>query len=155
MSNPKPQAGDVATNRKGRHRFEYVERFECGIALQGTEVKSARQGLVELGEAYATIDKGEVWLRQATIAPYPPASRENHEPTRARKLLLKRYEIERLIGTVQRKGLTLVPTRMYFKGPHAKVEIALARNKQAPDKRRDQRARDLDREAERAMKSRR
>ena len=147
-------AGDVATNRRARHRYELVETFECGIELLGTEVKSLRGGKAQIAEAYAVIDRGEVWLRNAHIPPYEPASRENHEPERPRKLLLHRYEIERLIGRAQRKGLTLVPVRIYFKGSRAKVELALARGKEHRDRRREIRDRDVQREVEREHRQR-
>lgn len=151
----KPDAtGEVATNRRARHKFELVEKMEAGIVLQGSEVKSLRLGKAQLNEAYAVVQEGEVWLRGAHIPPYEPASRENHEPTRPRKLLLHRAEIERLIGKTAEKGLTLVPTRIYFKGSNAKVELALARNKEGRDKRRDIRDRDLRREVEREYKQR-
>lgn len=145
---------DLARNRRARHVFELLETMEAGIVLTGTEVKSLREGRIELKDSYAMISDGEVWLRNAHIAPYPPAARENHEPERTRKLLLHRYQIERLIGKVQERGLTLVPTRVYFRGPHAKIELAVARTKRAPDKRRDMRKRDMDREIERALKER-
>jgi SsrA-binding protein len=147
----KAAAGDVATNRQASFRYEFLDRVEAGIQLQGTEVKSVREGGVQLKDAYAAVRDGEVWLHNMHIAPYAPASRENHEPERARKLLLHRREIDRLIGTTQEKGLTLVPTRMYFKGPRAKVEIAVARGKDVGDKRRSIKERDMKREAERAM----
>jgi SsrA-binding protein len=147
-------SGDVATNRRARHRFELVETFEAGIQLLGTEVKALREGKAQLTDAYAAIEGGEMWLRKAHIPPYAPAASENHEPERPRKLLLHRYEIERLIGASQQKGLTLIPTRIYFKGPRAKVELALARGKQGPDRRREIRDRDLRREVEREHRQR-
>jgi SsrA-binding protein len=150
----KPSSGDVATNRRARHKYELLDRFECGIELLGTEVKSLRDGKAQIGEAYAVIEDGEVWLRGAYIPPYEPASMENHDPERPRKLLLHRYEIERLIGRSQRKGLTLVPTRIYFKGPRAKVELALARGKEQRDRRREIRDRDVQREVERELSRR-
>ncbi len=149
----KAAAGDVATNRQARHRYELVETFECGIELVGTEVKSVRAGNVQIRDAYAAIEDGEVWLRSLYIAPYPPAL-DNHEPERERKLLLHRYEIERLIGRSQRKGLTLIPTRVYFKGPRAKVEIALARGKDHRDRRREIADRDMQRDVERELRDR-
>ena len=148
-----PASGDVATNRRASHKYELVDRFECGIELTGTEVKSLREGKSQIGDAYATIDDGEVWLRNAHIPPYEQAV-ENHDPERPRKLLLHRYEIERLIGRSQRKGLTLIPTRMYFKGPRAKVELALARGKEHRDRRRELRDRDVNREIERELRDR-
>jgi SsrA-binding protein len=149
-----PAAGDVATNRRARHRFELIETYECGIELLGTEVKSLREGKAQLGDAYAVIDRGEVWLRNAHIPPYPPAADQNHDPERPRKLLLHRYEIERLVGRIQRRGLTLIPTRIYFKGPRAKVELALARGKEQRDRRREIADRDMRREVERELKQR-
>ena len=147
-------SGDVATNRRARHRFELVETFEAGIELLGTEVKSLREGKAQLGDSYAVIERGEVWLRNLHIPPYPPAAEQNHDPERERKLLLHRYEIERLIGRSQRKGLTLIPTRMYFKGPRAKVELALARGKETRDRRREIRDRDVSRDMERELRDR-
>ena len=114
-SKRKAASGDVATNRRASHKYEFVERFEAGVELQGTEVKSLRAGQSQIRDAYAVIEDGEVWLRNAHIPPYEQAA-ENHDPERPRKLLLHRYEIERLIGRMQRKGLTLIPTRIYFKG---------------------------------------
>ncbi len=149
-----PASGDVATNRRARRRFEVLERFESGIELRGSEVKSLRDGKASINEAYAAIDGGEVWLRGAHIPPYAPASRENHDPERPRKLLLRRREIERLIGKTAERGLTLIPTRIYFKGPRAKVELALAKNKEGRDRRRDIQERDLRREIERDFKQR-
>jgi SsrA-binding protein len=150
----KPASGDVATNRRASHKYELVEKFEAGIELTGSEVKSLREGKTQIGDAYAVIEDGEVWLRNAHIPPYAPASMENHDPERPRKLLLHRYEIERLIGRLQRKGLTMIPTRVYFKGPRAKVELALARGKEQRDRRREIRDRDVRREVEREMRHR-
>jgi SsrA-binding protein len=150
----KPVSGDVATNRRARHRFQVLERMEAGIELQGSEVKSLRDGKAQINEAYAVVDDGEVWLRGAHIPPYPPASGQNHDPDRPRKLLLHRREIERLIGKTAERGLTLVPTRIYFKGPRAKVELALAKGKEGRDRRREIADRDLRREVERDFKQR-
>ena len=150
----KAAAGDVATNRQAGYRYEFLDKLEAGIQLQGTEVKSVREGGVQLKDSYAAIRDGEVWLHNAHIAPYAPASRENHEPERPRKLLLHRREIDRLVGTTAEKGLTLVPTRMYFKGPRAKVEIAVARGKDVGDKRRSIKEREQKREMERAISER-
>jgi SsrA-binding protein len=150
----KAAAGDVATDRRASHKYELIERFEAGIELQGSEVKSLRAGKAQIGDAYASIERGEVWLRNAHIPPYEPASMENHDPERPRKLLLHRYEIERLIGRLQRKGQTLVPTRIYFKGPRAKVELAVARGKEQRDRRREIRDRDIQREVEREVRHR-
>jgi len=154
MSPKDPERGpDVATNRAARFSYEIVETFEVGVELRGTEVKSLRDGKARLQDSYAAIEDGQVYLRGAHIPPYPPA-RDNHEPERPRRLLMHRWEIERLIGRMQRKGLTLIPTRIYFKGRLAKVELALARGKQAPDKRRTIRDRDVARDIEREMKNR-
>jgi SsrA-binding protein len=142
----------VATNRQAAHRFNLLERYECGIILTGTEVKSVRQGNVQLKDAYAVVRDGEVWLHSMYIAPYGPAARENHEPERPRKLLLHRSEIARLIGKTNERGLTLVPTRVYFSGPNAKVEIALARGKDVYDKREAIRKREVAREVQRELR---
>jgi len=149
-----PASGDVATNRRARHKFEPVEKMEAGIVLQGSEVKSLRNGKAQMTDSYAVVEKGEVWLRKLHIPPYEPASRENHEPERPRKLLLHKGENERLIGKTAEKGLTLIPLRIYFKGPRAKVELALARGKEGRDRRRDIADRDVRREVEREFKSR-
>jgi SsrA-binding protein len=147
-------SGDVATNRRAGHKYELIERYECGIELHGSEVKSLREGKTQIGDAYAVIEDGEVWLRNSHIPPYAPAAGENHDPERPRKLLLHRYEIERLIGRSQRKGLTLIPTRIYFKGARAKVELALATGKQQHDRRREIRDRDIQRDVERELRDR-
>ena len=150
----KAAPGDVATNRQAGYRFNLLERFEAGIVLTGTEVKSLREGGVQLKDAYAVIRDGEVWLIGMYIAPYGPASRENHDPERSRKLLLHRSEIERLTGRINERGLTLVPTRVYFSDPgsRAKVEIALARGKDAYDKRETIRKRETAREIQRELR---
>jgi SsrA-binding protein len=147
-------AGDVATNRQASYRFNLLERFECGIVLTGTEVKSLREGKAQLKDAYATVRDGEVWLIGLYIPPYGPAARENHEPERPRKLLLHRDEIERLVGRTQERGLTLVPTRIYFGGERsrAKVEIALARGKDLYDKRESIRKREMARDVQRELR---
>ena len=150
----KPESGDVATNRRARHKFQVLERMEAGIELRGSEVKSLRDGKASINEAYAVVDRGEVWLRGAHIPPYLPASDQNHDPDRPRKLLLHRREIERLIGKTAERGLTLIPTRIYFKGPRAKVELALAKGKEGRDRRREIADRDLRREVERDFKQR-
>jgi SsrA-binding protein len=157
MAKGKPRApatGDVATNRRARHRFEFVEQMEAGIELQGSEVKSLREGKAQLSDSYAVVERGEVWLRNLHIPPYPPASTENHDPDRPRKLLLHRAQIERLIGKTAQKGLTLIPVRIYFKGRHAKVELALAKGKEGRDRRREIAERDVRREVEREFKGR-
>jgi SsrA-binding protein len=150
----KAAADDVATNRQASYRYHLLERFECGIVLSGTEVKSLRERNVQLKDAYAVIRDGEVWLLGMYIAPYGPASRENHDPERSRKLLLHRREIDRLIGSTRERGLTLVPTRVYFSnsGSRAKVEIALARGKDVYDKREAIRKRETAREVQRELR---
>ncbi|HEX8743094.1 MAG TPA: SsrA-binding protein SmpB [Thermoleophilaceae bacterium] len=147
-----PPDRDIARNRQASHRYNLLEKWECGIVLTGTEVKSCRAGRVQLKDGYAAVEDREVWLQNVHIAPYDPA-RDNHDPERPRKLLLRRREIERLIGKTAEKGLTLVPTRMYFKGKHAKVEIALARGKDLYDKRRALKEKDMKREVQRELGS--
>jgi SsrA-binding protein len=147
----KAAPGDVATNRQASFRYHLLDRWEAGMELQGSEVKAVREGGVQIKDAYASVEQGEVFLHNMHIAPYGPAARDGHEPERTRKLLLHRREIERLIGSVQEKGLTLVPTRVYFKNGRAKVEIALGRGKDHVDKRRDLKAKDQQREIQRAM----
>jgi SsrA-binding protein len=153
-SKRKTASGDVATNRQASFRYNLLERFECGIVLEGTEVKSLREGGAQLKDSYASVRDGEVWLYGVYIAPYGPASRNNHDPERPRKLLLHRKEIERLIGRTHERGLTLVPTRIYFTGERsrAKVEIALARGKDLYDKRQAIKKRDTIREVQRELR---
>jgi SsrA-binding protein len=148
-------AGDVASNRYASYRYELLERMECGIQLAGTEVKALRTSGAQLKEGYVAIRAGELWLHGVHIPPYAPASRENHDPERDRKLLAHRGEIERLEARVAERGLTLVPTRIYFKDSRAKVEIALARGKDLYDKRNTIREREVKRDMERAMNVRR
>jgi SsrA-binding protein len=145
---------DIARNKQAAYRYTFLETWEAGMQLQGSEVKSLRNGGVQMKDAYATVRDGEVWLHNMHIAPYAPASRENHEPERPRKLLLKKGEIERLIGLTSEKGLTLVPTRLYWKASRAKVEIALARAKNLQDKRRYLKEKDARREIDRAIQER-
>ena len=152
----KPQGTKlIAENRRARYDYELLERVEAGIVLTGTEVKSLREGRVTLAQAYADVRDGEVWLLGAEIAEYAQGNVANHEPKRERKLLLKRREIEGLVGKVREKGQTLVPTRLYFKDGKVKIEIALARGKERGDKRRDIADRESKRQIERALKSRR
>jgi SsrA-binding protein len=148
----KARPGDVATNRQASYRFHLLERHEAGMVLTGTEVKSLREGQAQLKDAYATIDDGEVWLHHLHIPPYANAARDNHDPERARKLLLHRREIERLVGKVAERGLTLVPTRIYFSDGRAKVELALASGKDRFDKRQTIRRREESREIQRALR---
>ena len=148
----KAAPGDIATNRQAAYRYNLLERIECGIVLTGTEVKSLREGTATIKDGYADVRDGELWLHNVHIPPYAPASRENHEPERDRKLLVHRRELERLIGKTKERGLTIVPTRIYFRGPHAKVEIALARGKDVRDKRETIRERDTQREIDRELR---
>ena len=145
----------IADNRKARHEYELLERYEAGLVLTGTEVKSLRDGGASLQQAYADLRNGEAWLIGAHIAEYGQGNVHNHEPDRDRKLLLHRREIEALHGKVRERGLTLVPTRLYFKDGKVKVEVALARGKERRDRRRDIAKRDADRQIERELKSRR
>jgi SsrA-binding protein len=148
----KAAPGDVASNRQAAYRFDLLERIECGIVLTGTEVKALREGAAQLKDGYAAVREDELWLHNVHIPPYAPAARENHEPERDRKLLVHRRELERLVAKTKERGLTLVPTRLYFKGPHAKVEIALAKGKDVRDKREGIRARETKREMDRALR---
>jgi SsrA-binding protein len=150
----KTAPGDVASNRQAAFKYNLIERFECGIVLRGTEVKSLRDGNAQLKDSYATIKDGEVWLIGAYIGPYAGASRDNHDPERSRKLLLHRSEIEKLTGQTHERGFTLVPTRIYFTGErsHAKVEIALARGKDLYDKRESIKTRDMARDVQRELR---
>ena len=150
----KTAPGDIATNRQASFRYEFLEKLECGLVLTGTEVKSLRGGKAQLKDGYAQVQNGEVWLHNVHIPPYAPATRENHEPERPRKLLMHKREIERLIGKTRERGLTIVPTRIYFKGARAKVELALARGKDVGDKRQAIKERDMKRELERSFRVR-
>lgn len=144
----------LCTNRKARHDYHIEETFEAGISLLGTEVKSLREGKANLKDSYAGLEKGEVYLYNCHISPYDAASRFNHDPLRTRKLLLHRREIQRLVGKVQEKGLTLVPLSMYLKKGKVKVELAIARGKKLYDKREDLRRRAAERELEQAFRER-
>jgi SsrA-binding protein len=144
----------IAENRRARYDYHLVERYEAGIALTGTEVKSLRAGHASLQRAYGDVRGGEVWLVGAHIPEYAQGSIANHDPDRDRKLLLHKREIVSLIGKVRERGFTLVPTRLYWKDGRAKVELALARGKETRDKRRDIADRDAKRQIERALKSR-
>jgi SsrA-binding protein len=141
----------VASNRKARHNYSILETFEAGIVLLGTEVKSLRDGKASLVDAYATVDDGEIWLRNLHIPEYHHGSWTNHEPRRTRKLLLHRRQIDVLIGKIKDGNLALVPLSMYFFEGKVKVELALARGKQAHDKRQDMARRDAQREVARAL----
>ena len=153
---PAPEPGDgyklIADNRRARHRFEILDKFEAGIALRGAEVKSIRTGKVNLREGFARVRDGEVWLHGVHMSPYAHAGPQAPEPTRPRKLLLHKREITRLIGLTQEKGLTLIPLKMYFKGSLVKVELAVCRGKKQHDKRQVLRERATAREMDRARK---
>jgi SsrA-binding protein len=143
--------GDVASNRYASFKYDLRERIECGIVLEGTEVKALRDGGAQLKEGYALIRDDEVFLVSVHIPPYGPASRNNHVPERDRKLLLNRRQIDRLKAQTKEKGLTLVPTRLYFSGGRAKVEIALAKGKDRFDKRESIKDREMKRDLSRAL----
>ncbi len=145
----------IASNKKAYHNYEIVERFEAGIALVGSEVKSVREGRISLKDSYGEVRNGEVFLLQAHISPYEPANRFNHDPLRERKLLLHRQEIKRLIGKIREKGYTLIPTKVVLndKGK-VKVEISLAKGKRAYEKKQAIKERDLDREMRAELKRR-
>ena len=145
----------IVDNRRARHDYELLDRVETGIQLSGTEVKSLREGRATLGQAYAEVREGELWLVGSHISVYDQGNRANHDPDRDRKLLAHRHEIDSLYGKVREKGLTIVPTRLYFKDGRVKVELAVARGKEQRDKRRDIAERDARRQMERAFKARR
>ena len=150
--NGKAASRDVAVNRRALHDYEILERVEAGIALTGSEIKSARAGKVSLQEAYARPERGELWLQGAHIAEYSPAARFGHEPRRPRRLLLHRSQIRELARQVEERGLTIVPLRMYLKDGLAKVELAVARGRRQYDKRQAIARRDAEREIERALR---
>ena len=143
----------IVDNRRARHDYVLLERFEAGLVLTGTEVKSLREGRATLGQAYAELRDGEAWLVGLHVPEYSEGNIANHEPDRPRKLLLHRREIERLASGVAEKGFTLVPTRLYFRNGRVKVELALGRGKELRDKRRDIATRDAQRQIERELKS--
>jgi len=145
----------IAENRRARHDYHLLERIEAGIALTGTELKSLRAGRITLQRAFADPREGEIYLVGAHISEYEQGNVQNHDPDRDRKLLLHRREIDSLLGKVRERGLTLVPTRIYFKDGRVKVELALARGKESRDKRRDLAERDARRQIERTLKERR
>jgi SsrA-binding protein len=155
---PKPPNDDarkvIARNKKALHDYHVIESFEAGVVLAGPEVKSVRAGKVSLGEAYARVENGEVWVFGLHISPYEPASRWNDDPVRPRKLLLQRKQIRKLIGATQEKGLTLVPLDLYLRGGYVKLTLALARGKKLYDKRQDLKRKESEREVERAMRTR-
>ena len=143
----------IADNRRARHEYHLLDRVEAGLVLTGTEVKSLRGGRADLRQAYADVRDGEAWLRGLHISTYEQGNVANHDPDRDRKLLLNKRELCSLLGKVQQRGLTLVPTRLYFKNGRAKVELALARGKETRDRRRDIVQRDADRQIQRELKT--
>src|SRR3989338_8756755 len=143
----------ISDNRKAAFKFHFLEKIEAGLVLTGSEVKSLRAGRVNLGDAYAVLKGEELFLINCHISPYPPAAGQNHEPLRTRKLLLHRNQIERLIGKLREKGLTLVPTKLYFKEGRAKVELAVAKGKKLFDKRETIKKRQANIEMGRAYKA--
>lgn len=146
---------NIASNKKAYHDYEILEKFEAGIVLQGTEVKSIRESGLSLKESYASIKQGEAWLMGVHLKPYSHGNRENHDPLRPRKLLLNKREIRYLIGKTKESGLTLIPTKAYFSGQNkVKIELGLARGKKLYDKRKDIAKRDASRELERTLKDR-
>ena len=154
MTDKIPAIKPISTNKEAYHNYHILETFEAGIQLTGTEVKSARAGRVNLKDAYALVRDGEAWLLNAHISPYSHGNRQNHEPTRDRRLLLHKKEIIRLQSKVQEKGLTLVPTKLYFKGNLIKCELGIARGKKLYDKRADEAKKTQEREARAAIKHR-
>jgi SsrA-binding protein len=148
----KAAPGDVATNRQAAYRYHLLDKLEAGMVLTGSEVKSLRGGKAQLKDGFVSVKDGELWLHNVHIPPYAPASRENHEPERTRKLLVKKAELEKLQVRTNEKGLTIVPTRLYFSNGRAKVEIAVAKGKDVGDKRRAIKERELKREMERAIR---
>jgi SsrA-binding protein len=145
---------EVAVNRQAFHNYDILERFEAGLVLTGTEIKSAREGLVNLKDAYGLVKSGEIWLLNCHISPYSHGNYANHDPLRTRKMLLKRSEINRLVGRTTERGLTLVPLRVYFKEGRLKCEIALAKGRKVHDKREVSRQKTIDKEARQAVSER-
>jgi len=152
MEKTEPGHKLIATNKKAFHEYFILEKLEAGVSLVGTEVKSIREGRINLKDSYAHIREGEAFLFNCHISPYSHGNRQNHEPTRTRKLLLQRKEIRKLIGKTQEKGLTLVPIRVYLKRGLVKIELGLVRGKKLYDKRETERRKETDREARAAMK---
>jgi SsrA-binding protein len=150
----KPEIESIARHKRARYDYHLLETFEAGLVLQGTEVKSLREGKANISDAYGIVKDGEAFLLNLHISPYERGGYSNHEPARTRKLLLHRKEIRRLIGAVERQGLTLIPLELYFKNGVAKVALALGKGKKLHDKRDTERTRDAEREMARAVRSR-
>ncbi|MDB4884619.1 MAG: SsrA-binding protein [Gemmatimonadetes bacterium] len=153
-SEEKPEIESIAKNRRARHDYAILDTWEAGIVLTGSEVKSLRDGKANISDAYGIVRDGEIFLINLHISVYERASYNNHEPTRTRKLLLHKREIERLIGAIERQGLTLIPLELYFKHGIAKVAMGLGKGKKAHDKREDAKAKDAEREIARAVRTR-
>jgi SsrA-binding protein len=147
-------SNEISVNRQAFHNYDIIEKFEAGMVLTGTEIKSARDGRVNLKDAYGLVKSGEVWLLNCHISPYSHGNYANHEPLRTRKLLLKRSEIIRLIGRTTEKGLTLIPLRLYLKNGRLKCEIALAKGRKVHDKREVSRQKTIDKETRQVLKER-
>ena len=150
----KSERQSIARNKRARHDYTIIDTWEAGIVLTGSEVKSLRDGKANISDAYGIVKEGEVHLLNLHISPYEKASHFNHEPTRTRKLLLHRKEIKKMIGAVERQGLTLVPLELYFKRGRAKVALALGKGKKLYDKRADEKRRDDERDMQRAVRTR-
>ncbi len=154
MAQKNPELKILSDNRQAGHNYFLMDRYEAGLVLTGTEVKSARDGKIQLKDAYATVEGNEAWLVNAHISQYSHGNRENHPPIRNRKLLLHRREIDKLLGVTREKGLALIPTRVYLKSGRIKCELAVARGKKLHDKRETERARTAEAEARAAMRRR-
>jgi SsrA-binding protein len=150
-----PRIKILSDNRHAGHEYHLLERLEAGLALTGTEVKAAKSGKIQLKDSFAEVDRNEAWLMNAHIGQYSHGNRENHEPTRRRKLLLHREEIEKLLAKTREKGLTLIPTKMYLKNGRIKLELAVAKGKKLHDKRESERQREMEAEARAAIGRRR
>lgn len=155
MEKPEPREKIVSTNRRARHEYHILETFECGLVLHGYEVKSIREGRVNIQDAYGTVRGNEAFIENMHVTPYSHGDLRVIDPLRTRKLLLKRKEIDYLLGKTRERGLTLVPLKVYFKGPHVKLEVGVARGKKLYDKREDMAERDARRDIERAVRGKR
>jgi SsrA-binding protein len=155
MEKPEPREKIVSTNRRARHEYHILETFECGLVLHGYEVKSIREGRVNIQDAYGAVRGNEAFIENMHVTPYSHGDLRVIDPLRTRKLLLKRKEIDYLLGKTKERGLTLIPLKLYFKGPHVKLEVGVARGKKLYDKREDLAERDARRDIERAVRGKR
>ncbi|MGE5752575.1 MAG: SsrA-binding protein SmpB [Deltaproteobacteria bacterium] len=155
MEKPEPREKIVSTNRRARHEYHILESFECGLVLHGYEVKSIREGRVNIQDAYGAVRGNEAFIENMHVTPYSHGDLRVIDPLRTRKLLLKRKEIDYLLGKTRERGLTLIPLKLYFKGPHVKLEVGVARGKKLYDKREDMAERDARRDIERAVRGKR